>query len=698
MPTQTQIKDELEKHKEDRKAYKKEGEDFVSSEFFENRKKELQKARQNILGVDLEEIWRAADRAYVPHTLKTAKQKGFASDDELGWRSVPITLGTETEWQEDSVPTNPYVKIQTALAILVDRNPRGVFKAHAKKFEQASLIHKELYNRNWDVANSKEQLKLVILNGAKYGVITGFTSPLKIQRNGRNLIEYFPENPKNNKYEDIVNVVYDDVYRWALNPWLCWFDDMARPGDVFSVNDWLRYKDFSWDRIKEIFKGFKNFKFVIPKQITEPDEQRGKEKPERSTREMIRLWYYENLSRDMFYVQTDDGVVLINEPIPREPKNKRLSCWVAPWTLRHDETIYGIGLYEAMRNDYKLYIKVRNMTVDQIVLSIYKEWFYEGTNTLTDTGEMRIRPGVGRQVTNAKNITWNEVPGPGQDAWKALEFIENKIDDSTGITKTLEGELSPKAKAFDIAQAREASLKRLKTPMDNIGFALEQDAYISVGLFEELYSIPEIETILDPEKIEDYKGQVARGELDSELVEETTVVEGEEETEALNIKTFRTFPLNIERDEQDNVVQTREERFFDIRPADLQWEGIIHIAGQSILPESPLLERQEIIEMFNIIGQLLLAPPEIYLKPIKQILKKYNQEPEDWLPDAWLQLEEGETPQQPLFTQQGQGQGKGQQPQAPQSIVPQGQAGFLNRGRQAIKNFAGRSNPLNPQQ
>ena len=45
----------------------------------------------------------------------------------------------------------------------------------------------------------------------------------------------------------------------------------------------------------------------------------------------------------------------------------------------------------------------------------------------------------------------------------------------------------------------------MKTPLNNIAFALEQDAYISVGNFEELYSIPEITEIADPKEIAEYR-------------------------------------------------------------------------------------------------------------------------------------------------------------------------------------------------
>lgn len=695
MATAQKEKKSLEEHIARAEGYKQEGDDKEASTFFNKRKTQLITARQNILGMNIENLWRSADKAYVPHTLKTAGKRVFASDDELGWRSIPVTLGTSDDWQEDSVPPSPYVKVQTALSILIDRNPEAVFKAFAKKFEQSSLLHSELYKRNWDVAKSKQMLKVLILNGAKYGIITGMTKPLKIQRKVNDI-----------DGESEVVTLYDDVYRWALNPWNCWFDDMAKPGDSFSLNDWIYYKDFSWERAREQFSHLANWKFVKPKAQKSggtEEEKKGVERPDMQRENLVRIWYYENLERDMFYIETDDKVTLVNAPIPREPKNKRLSCWVAPWTLRHQDTVYGIGIYEAMKNDYKIFLKFRNMTIDQVTLSIYKEFFYEGTNTLQGTGDMRTKPGVGRQVVSPKNIVWNEVPGPGADSWKAMEFIQGQMDDATGITKTLEGELSPGAKAFDIAQAREAALKRMRTPLDNIAYALEQDAYLSVGLFEELYSIPEVEEILDPDIIADYRASVANGEINAEDVIDTTEIDEEtgEEIERLEVNKFRTFPLNVDRDKEGNITQTREEKFFEIRPADLPWEGIINVSGQSVIAESPLLEKQEKLEMSGQLIPLFEFPFELVGNAAKQLLKIYNEDPEDWFPLPWLQaMEEGQQEQPPQLLIPTGGQQQGQEPQGQLSQPSQlggvdqqrsgGAKGFLqNIVRRATNPFQG---------
>ena len=72
---------------------------------------------------------------------------------------------------------------------------------------------------------------------------------------------------------------------------------------------------------------------------------------------------------------------------------------------------------------------------------------------------------------------------------------EQKIEEATGITRGLSGEVVGKT-AYETAQAREAALKRLKTPLENLTDALEIEAYITLSIIEDLYSVPKIKLLL----------------------------------------------------------------------------------------------------------------------------------------------------------------------------------------------------------
>lgn len=645
MATALQYKKELEDKIKDTKTFVHTDDTRAAKEYFEERREVLQLYRKN---KKIEEIWKAADKAYVPHTLSTKKgKKVLASDDELGWRSSQVILNKDDDWMEDSVPPNPYIKIQTALGIIVDRNPTAIFNPGAKRYEKNTNLVENLYHRSWETAKSKSTLlKPFVLNMGKYGIGVGRTFPLKLTRTLRN----------GNKF-----TYYDDIFRENLSPWNVWFDDAAVVGNPMSCNDVVYYKDYSWDKFVEQFGHLPNFKYVKPKKQVLNQETRKLEDPneEQIGKYQIRVWFYENLSRDWFYVQTDEGIPLVDDEIPKVDRNKKLSIWSAPWTLRNDKDLEGIGIYEAMRNDHKLHTKIRGMTMDQLVLSIYKEFFYSGTDTMETDGQMKTAPGRGRQVADPQNIRWNEVPGPGQDAYKGLEYQEQKIEDATGVTKQLQGEVTGKT-AFETSQATEAALKRLKTPLENITDALEIDAYLSIGIMEDLYSIPKIKLIAEDRYIEPFELE----QLTNEDNQYGAPGEGPEVEEQ-----YKEMPLKVERGQDGKIQKTKENNFFELRPDDVTWEGMINIKAQSIVANSELLERVSTVEMANLLIPMFQMPPEIALKPAKEILKTYDKDPEDWLPDTWLQPQQ-EQPQNPLFTDQSQPGAPTSTPQAPTVTPP----------------------------
>ena len=621
-------------------------------EFVRRRIEELKEARRIHYGVDLERIWSDADKDYIPHRLRTTGKRVIATDDEKGWRGTMVTLGA-SDWQADISQPNPYIKIQIALSILIDRNPTGVFTAASKKFQATTNLIKQLYQRSWEVAKSRQQLKLFVYNLAKYGWAVGRTYPLRIERKVKNLTEYNPEEPEKSVWEEKTIVEYNDIMRDNLDPWNAWIDDMSKPSNQFSTRDWCWRKVYAFDQATEEFGKYKNWKYVKPGGVT-TEKVVGPRIPEKRFREkdLIEIYFYENRIKDLFIV-TANNIPVIIEPLPISDSqgNKKLSLWQTYWTLRHAESPYGIGIYEATRYDQAFLDRIRNMTVDQLTLSIYKMFFYQGTERLTETGDVKISPGVGKQVMDPKNIQWLQVPGPGNDAWQGIEMFKKDLDDASGITEPLMGTITGKT-AFEIAQAKEAALKRLKMPLDNVEDALEQEAYITLSLINILYSIPETYKIADPQLIDEYLREV-KG--DPELYER-----GEEGD--FTAKVFPEFPLNLEEDEKGNLIESSDMRFFRIKPRFLKWEGIVNVKGESTLTPSKQLDKALEMEMYNMLIPLISNPPELYNKVAKNIVKLYDKDPREILPDSWMQEE---------------------QPQEEPLIIPAGQEGQVEQGGQA---------------
>jgi hypothetical protein len=248
------------------------------------------------------------------------------------------------------------------------------------------------------------------------------------------------------------------------------------------------------------------------------------------------------------------------------------------------------------------------MTIDQLTLSIYKMFFYQGTQSLTETGDIKITPGAGKQVLDPKNINWLQIPGPGAEAWQGLEIFKKDLDEASGITDPLLGNITGKT-AFEIAQAKEAALKRLKNPLENITDALDTEAYITVALAQLLYSIPEVYEIADQTLIEDYLKEV---DSDPQLYERDvrTNEETGETTDVFRAKVFPEFPLNLDKDEQGNLIETNETRFFRVKPGSLSWEGVINIKSQSVLTPSKQIDKALNLEMFNMLIPLIAPRPD----------------------------------------------------------------------------------------
>src|SRR3990167_8895594 len=91
-----------------------------------------------------------ADREYMPRSL-SEKKKDTGSvmliQDEIkgmrGSRIVPITGREGSEWRSDVSEPTLFVKIQTALSILVDQNPEAVFKALLEVYKPTSAVDRK---------------------------------------------------------------------------------------------------------------------------------------------------------------------------------------------------------------------------------------------------------------------------------------------------------------------------------------------------------------------------------------------------------------------------------------------------------------------------------------------------------------------------------------------------------------------------
>src|SRR3990167_11077517 len=359
--------------------------------------------------------------------------------------------------------------------------------------------------------------------------------------------------------------------------------------------------------------------------------------------DIITVGFYESVGKDLYAIHIPaQNLTLFYSPLPND--KKKLSCWWTIWNIRDPKTPYGIGIYEIMKNDKVLYDRMRNMTVDQLVMAIYPMLWFSGAGGQTNDGTLTISPGKIKQKIPGTTIDQVDIKYDAR-GWEAVKQIQENIDEITGITPTLQGETSAKTLGQSL-QDKEGALKKLSIPLKNIAQMLEDEAFISLSWMKQIYSIPEIKKFANEEEIQAYvdeTGRLAQNVLPLNVDPETG------QPSEVQADFFPQLEMALE-DREGVLVESKENRFFnvgtDIPLSALDWDGMIEVKMDSMLSPTPELERQRKLELFNllqpVIAQIAMAiktdvDTAIALgKPAIQILEIQNEKPKLWLPDELI--------------------------------------------------------------
>jgi len=674
--------------------------------YLEKRIKVLKDARKSIMGkFDFDQLMEDADREYVPHNLKEKPQSrvNYLQVDEVtGLRGARVVnLGSQNPdgWRSDISEPTLYVKVNTALSILMQQNPEATFKATLDKYKPTSSLAKSIWKRSWNLADSKEQMKLFIQNAAKYGWAPGRTYPRLVQRPKDVLIELDIDNPENNKYERRIITEFNDIYREALDPHRTWIDDMANMYDPWSLDDWYFEKDYSKDSFDLEFSNYSHHGEVKAGALVRDEKNISDNlNDETETREdIITIGFYEKKTKDLYSIYIpDQKIVLYNGPLPND--EGLLSYWDMQWTLRDPRTRIGIGLYEILKNDKVLYDRFDNMAMDQLVMAVYKMLFYSGPHTPGD-GTIRIEPGVAKQKLPGTTIDVIDVPFE-KEAWKGLEFRKQRIDENTGITPTLEGEITGKTLG-EVLHAKDSALKRLNIPLANIAGAIEKEAYITLSWANQVYSLPEIKQFTTLEQLRDFMEE-------TNTQPELTTFNPDGSATA---DFPRSLDLSLEENREGELIESPEERFFtvgqNLEKKAIKWKGRVTVKALSIIAPSQELERQRKLELYNLVVPIVQAISQAMsqgmyqmavdiARPVIQILEIQDEKPENWLPkDVILMLNNPEMITELMQQQQQQMQsGTGQ----PMFIKPREEQGGVapSEKKSGVESVAPRHTVSNP--
>ncbi len=628
----------------------------------------LKDSKKKILDdINFEEIMQDADNEYMPKSLREKVDKTgsvMLVQDEVrglrGSRIVPITGKEGNEWRSDVSEPTLFVKIQTALSILVDQNPEAVFKAMLDRYKSTSAVAKAIWQRSWNIAGSKEMLKLFIFDLAKYGWAIGRTYPRLVERDKEILVELDLDDPSKNKYKKVKIVEFNDIYREKLDPYRTWIDDKANMTDPYSLDDWYFEMDFSKDDFEREFGQYANASLITFGQVeveTKEEEPANDETKKRT--DMVTVGFYESKNKDLYAIfAPKQKIVIYFSPLPND--EGMLSCWDAVWNIRDPRTRYGVGLFEIIKNNKVLYDRLDNMDIDQLVLSIYTMLFYSGTNQMSGDGTIVLSPGVAKQKLPGSSIDQVKIDYTGKGREGAASQME-RIDEISGITPTLQGEVEGKTLG-EVLHAKDSALKRLNIPLGNIGHAIEQDAYLTLSWANQVYSLPEVMEFVDQAELDEYKLETGREPSSMQFETPADEEAGTPASGKITADFPRVLELPLEKETMEEnregaLIESPESRFFvvggtgeDALPKkSIRWKGKVTVMPQSIVAPSQELERQRKMELYNIVQPvvqtiaLAMAQGQFQValdtaKPVVQILEIQNEKPENWLPDSVVEL------------------------------------------------------------
>ena len=623
-------------------------------------------------GLGIEQRWKEADEEYIPHELDFGTtRKRFETDQDTGLRSRMVPVGDITQqWRQASSAPTLLAKIQTAISIIIDQQPEADLVALLKKYDKTTDLAYALWKRNWSITDAKEKLKLIVFDLIKYGWAAQRTYPHKVEYPKRVLVYADKLNPENDRYEEKKLTWFNDIDRQRLDPNRTWIDELAIPYEPYSTNECYYEMDFSYDAAEVEFGEYANFKYVkrdsqmVRFETPKKTNRNQAEELQRKRKDIVTIGFFESRHKDLYEIRAvKDNIPIYIGPLPND--DGYISLTHTLWILRKSNMPYGVSLWEIIRQNKSLYDKMKNMGMDQLVLSIMKFGFFSGTNTAVGDGKIEIVPGQARQLTSSTGkpeVSWMEMPGPGKEWQDGLLMVEKMMDSESGIVPTLEGEVTGKTLG-EILHAKEAALKRIKVPVENIAWLIEQDAYLTLSWMSQAYSVPTVETFTSIEEMTAFEHEnevnhtqifAASDDNGKPFQDENGALQGPFEAHYLP-----QLSLHLE-DSDGKLVKSARSRFFqvgkDIQPNQLKWRGIFKVIPRSIVDASQTLIKASKSEVFNMLVPLLGQPKEFAAKPAAQILRVWEEDPKDWLPDDWLDfLENGPQPPQQPQTPPGAG-------------------------------------------
>lgn len=515
------------------------------------------------------------DRLYTPHRLLKIKN----TDNEF--ERSHLQFSDEDGRKANKSKPVAFEKIQTALAVIIKKNPKAFMKAFNNKYRALNEIVKAAFEHNWDENRTNIELRKFVFHLAKYGIAYG-------RRYIKKTYKIIHRQTENGLIKERVVKFYDTIFE-TIHPKNVLLDDCA--DNPRTARDCFFVFDQSLQNLKDKYpvEMFPRMVYVNKgRWLTEKDgtflDITHKTQDVNRYEEAI----YENEYKDVKLTFVN-GILIKTEPLPAH----QLSLVGEKWADK-DESYDGIGICQVLENYQPLIDEISNSDID-LVREVVRPKLYMGTGlSISDEGEDEIN---GQQLVrfdgDINQLKWDR-PTRTYDGSTMLEALSKEVDDATGIAKDLSAE-SDAATLGQAAYNRENSLRRLALPLEAVKYMLEDDANKALPLLKIIHSKPiKVYEIENPQELAEAQAIVATNPLDDRFV---VMPDGK-----IIRRQFKEIDVQVDLDPQSgNYIQSEDSKFWEMVPATFDWKGKINIIPMSFVDESESMEQQATLQDLNIL-------------------------------------------------------------------------------------------------
>ena len=497
---------------------------------------------------------------------------------------------------EDKRKSKPlaFEKITTAIASLIKEIPKAKARPFKEEYRDLNAMVEANYYENWEANRLVKQLKRFTFDLAKYGIAYGRRYYKKTYRTIRNKEVGLDGSVKETKQ---LSTLVDDVLWESINPrWVLLDDACMGP---YNANDEaiIEYLDENTFKSRFPVELYPEAQYVKPGQSREIlIDSTGQRRIKLKTltgdlKDKIQVLTYQNLLKDSEEIIAN-GVYLEEHILP----GHTLSIFGAKW-IDDKEDYDGIGVGQIVELYQPLVDDILNSSNERLRQLVRPVRVMGNDVKVANDEDFIWKSGAEMRVEGDLNqVKWDRPPVTSNAELNERTLLDEEIDISTFIPKALGG-LDVSETAYQAAQNREAALKKLSLPLDNIKDALEDDANIAFRLFKEVYSQPIETKILTPDNNEDF--MMAQSEM-AKNPDDDRFVAMEDGSIAYRKFREKELPLVKELKEENGklidtgkVVEVDEKEFWEMIPEHFNWEGYINIEPMSFLPTSEMLDIEQ---------------------------------------------------------------------------------------------------------